>query len=99
MGFLRRRAERRELRAAALELQPAVEALREEIERTARTVRAEFQDLPGFPPICESCDRVMVYRRVRLSRKKWRWMWHCGGCSSYVYNAVLKREGGGISAG
>jgi hypothetical protein len=97
MGFFRRRAEKRELRDAALALQPELDALHAEIDAGALAVRTEFGDLPGFPPICESCDRVMVYLRVKLGRKKWRWMWHCYGCGDYVYDAAFKK--GQLGAG
>ena len=71
-------------------MQPSVEAFQEEAEAAGRAVRDEFGDLPGFPPICDRCDRVMLYRRVHLGGKKWRWMWVCPGCGAQIYSAALE---------
>jgi hypothetical protein len=90
MGFFRRQAERREVRRRAAELEPSVVAFQDEIKAAARAVRDEFDDLPGFPPTCERCDRVMLYERVQLGRAKWRWMWGCPKCGRHVYDAVLQ---------
>ena len=72
---------------------PRLQAAKVEVEAAARDLRQEFQELPGFPPSCPRCGRSLVYQRVQLSRKKWRWMWLCRGeCHYTIYDAQLRRE-------
>jgi hypothetical protein len=92
MRFFERRAERRELAREAAELLPRVALLKHEVAERSLAVREEFRDLPGFPPLCERCDVVMLYRRVQLGRKKWRWMWRCPQCSQQVFDAAFKER-------
>jgi hypothetical protein len=91
--MLRRRAPRPVRKAAKAEAAralPAVEELRLHVERSASAVREEYSELPGFPPSCPRCERIMHYRKTQLARKKWRWMWNCPGCGHAEYDAALR---------
>ena len=90
MQFFDRRTQRRQIKERATELQHRVSALRAEVAASALAVRGEFENLAGFPPGCERCGTVMLYRRVQLGRKKWRWQWACQNCGYRVYDAALK---------
>jgi len=95
MRFFERRAERREIEREAAELLPRVALLRREVAESSVAVRDTFRDLPGFPPLCERCDVVMLYQRIQLGRKKWRWMWRCPQCGQQVFDAALKERQAG----
>jgi hypothetical protein len=72
---------------------PLLAVARAEVEAAAQELRDEFSDLSGFPPSCPRCHRSLVYQRVELSRKKWRWMWCCRGTCGYsIYDAAFQRQ-------
>ena len=72
---------------------PLIAVARSDAESAAQALRDEFSDLAGFPPSCPRCHRSLVYQRVQLSRKRWRWMWCCrGSCGYSIYDAAVKRQ-------
>jgi hypothetical protein len=90
-GFFDRCRQRKLIPSQAQVAQPLVDDFRSHVEVQSRAIRNQFGSLPGFPPTCSRCDRLMIYERVQLSRKKWRWMWRCPSCYQTVYDAAIRK--------
>lgn len=81
--FRARRRLRRLVRIEADRLRPILGDLRADADHAARNFREAGAELPGFPPNCSACGRGMVAKRAQVSKKRWRWLWHCGSGRCY----------------